>query len=140
MSEEKSFSQKDIEELTSKLIEKPSTEEENQQKTDAENFKSLQIAHLSLKMMIDDLNLESMSCISEDDRDDFANAEYINEWLFQDPMYDTFKTSYFKMSRSVSSASERKPFYQGLFDMVSSSFMKPDTDDPGAIRKFIRKL
>jgi len=140
MAEEKQFSQKDIEDLTAKLIEKPLSEEGNQQKSDAENFKSLQIAHLSLKMMVEDSNLESMSCISEGDRDDFANADYINTWLFQDPMFESFKNSYFKMSRSVSSASERKPFYQGLFDMVSSSFLKQSDDDPGAIRKFIRRL
>lgn len=140
MAEEKVYSQTDIQTLMANMSEKPVSEEQNLQKTEAENFKSLQIAHLSLKMMIEEQNLESMSCISEEDRDDFANAEYINTWLFQDPMYNTFKESYFKMSRSVSTASERKPFYQGLFDMVSSSFMRSDTEDPGSIRKFIRKL
>jgi len=140
MSEELRYSQKDFDKLIENIGNKPVSPEAQQQKSDEQQYKDLQLAHLSLKMMIDDNNLQSMSCLTEAERNDFANAEYINEWLFQDPMYETFKKAYLEMSRSVNSDSQRKPFYQGIFSMVSQSFASQPSPSESGVMGTMRRV
>ena len=140
MSEELRYSQKDFDKLIENIGNKPVSPEAQQQKSDEQQFKDLQLANLTLKMMMDNNNLESMSCLTDAERNDFANAEYINDWLFQDPMYYTFKRAYFRMSMSVTSDSQRKPFYMGIFDMVSKSFIQPSPTDSGVMGTMRRVL
>lgn len=123
--EDLKYTQKDFDRLIENIGNKPQTAEVTQQKTEDQQFKDWQLANLTLKMTMDRKNLYSLSCITEEERNDFANARSINAHIFGEPMYDTYEGFFFETSRSVTSNKERQPFYQGLFDMVKTSFIQP---------------
>jgi len=123
MSEEKQFSESDLK-LISELNKSTFDETIQKEKSEQEQYKELQIAHLTIKMLIDERNRRSFTNLTQEEAEDLTNARYMNI-IFGCPLINSFCDNYEEYSRSVVSDNNRKNFAQGLFDMVSKSFVQP---------------
>ena len=123
MSEEKQFSESDLK-LISELNKSTFDETIQKEKSEQEQYKELQIAHLTLKAMMDFKNLQSLTSISSDEAEDISNARYLN-LIFNDPLIESFCDNYLELSRSVTTQADRKNFVSVIADMVGRSFVQP---------------
>lgn len=108
-------------------------DKEKSDKSDNTDYRELQIANLALSTMMNPINLNSTSNLSEDEIDDLSDAYYLNS-IFQDELIDIKIRTYIELKRSQTT--EPKNMLQVISDIVGKTIPQ-QRENSGLLNRFV---